>query len=162
MSSLSISTLEDNFTGLSHEEAAQKYAAENGYIAIVGYKNSPGADTLTNIGTCSSEEEIHAYLSSPYCHDAEILYDGRAAALSITAEFILDGRCGLCEKPTSQASLTLGGGDDFYVCGSCGFMSCDGCYVRLPLTQSPGYGTCPTCRIEVQRAIPGFYGNQSG
>ena len=43
-----------------------------------------------------------------------------------------------------------------------GLMVCDGCYVRLPLTSSPGYGMCPKCRVQVQRAISGFYGSQSG
>ncbi len=154
--------MRDAHPGKSDAEAARAFAAKGGYIAIVRYRSSGSGSDFTNIGTCRSEAEIKGYLTSPYCHAAEILYDGRNSALRITRDFILKGHCMLCSKPSDERSLTLHAGNDFYVCPNCGLMFCDGCYVRLPLTASPGYGTCPTCRVQVQRAIPGSYGNQSG
>ena len=148
--------------GKSDAEIAAAIATKYGYIAVVRYKNSPTAGEFTNFGTCQTEDEIRGYLSSPNCHDAEIVYDGRSTALRVTEELILKGSCELCDKRASRASLQLMAGNDFYICPKCGLMCCDGCYVRLPLTSSPGYGTCPKCRVEVQRALPGFFGKQSG
>lgn len=161
MGSLNIQTMRESCPGKSDEEAAKAFAQKHGYIAIVRYK-SRGASDLTNIGTCTMEAEIRGYLTSPYCSGAEVIFDGRTTALHITEELILKGHCELCRKPATQQSLTLMAGNDFYICPKCGLMFCDGCYGRLPLTSSPGYGTCPKCRVQVQRAIPGFYGSQSG
>lgn len=160
MSSISINR--DQYPGKSDEEIAEAIAKKYGYIVIVRYKNSAGSPEFTNFGTCQTEDEIHGYLTSPYCHDVEVIYDGRTTALRVTEEIILKGHCELCGKHTSQESLQLMAGNDFYICPKCGLMYCDGCYTRLPLTSSPGYGTCPQCRVEVQRALAGFYGRQSG
>jgi len=160
MSSISIDR--ETHSGKSDAEIAEAIAAEYGYIAIVRYKNSANVNEFTNFGTCRTEEEIRGYLSSPYCHDAEVVYDGRSSALHVTEERILKGSCELCHKRTTRQSLQLMAGNDFYICPKCGLMFCDSCYVRLPLTASPGYGTCTICRVEVQRALPGFYGKQFG
>jgi len=162
MGSVGIKSMRDDCPGKSDTEAAKAYAQKYGCIAIVRYKNSASASDFTDIGTCDTEEKIQAYLRSPHCHAAEVIYDGRAAALRITEDVILRGHCELCGKLTSRQSLQLMAGNDFYICPKCGLMACDGCYVRLPLTSSPGYGMCPKCRVQVQRAIPGFYGSQSG
>lgn len=162
MGSLNIQFMRDEYPGKSDPEAAKAFAQKNGYIAIVRYKHSRTSTAFTDIGTCQTEEHIRGYLNSPYCHDAEVIYDGRATALRVTEELILRGHCELCGKRATRESLHLMAGNDFYICPECGLMFCDGCYVRLPLTSSPGYGMCPKCRIQVQRAIPGFYGSQSG
>lgn len=162
MGSLNIQSIRDEHPGKSDADAAKAYAQKWGFIAIVRYKNSSSASDFTNIGTCKMEDEIRGYLTSPYCHSAEVIYDGRSTALRITDDLILRGRCELCGKRATRESLTLMAGNDFYICPKCGLMCCDGCYVRLPLTASPGYGMCPKCRVQVQRAIAGFYGDQSG
>ncbi len=162
MGSLNIQRMRSEYPGKTDAEAGKAFAQKYGYIAIVRYKNSSSASDFTNIGTCRWEDEIRGYLNSPYCHDTEILYDGRFTALRITEDLILRGHCELCGKRATQESLQLMAGNDFYICPKCGLMFCDGCYVRLPLTSSPGYGTCSKCRVKVQRAIPGFYGEQAG
>ena len=162
MGSLNIHTMRNEYPGKSDADAAKAFAQKYGYIAIVRYKNSSSASDFTNIGTCKMEDEIRGYLTSPYCHDAEILYDGRATAMRITEELILGGQCELCGKRATRESLQVMAGNDFYICPKCGSMFCDRCYVRLPLTSSPGYGICPKCRVKVQRTIPGWYGDQSG
>lgn len=162
MGSLNIHIMREEYQGKSDTEAAKAFAQKHGYIAIVHYKNSKDASDFTDIGTCQSEEQIQGYLRSSYCHDVELIYDGRATALRITKELILRGHCELCDKKTTQDSLQLMAGNDFYICPKCGMMFCDVCYGRLPLTSSPGYGMCPKCRVKVQRAIIGHYGEQSG
>jgi hypothetical protein len=86
----------------------------------------------------------------------------RGTALRITEDLILRGHCELCGKQATRESLQLMAGNDFYICPKCGLMFCNNCYFRLPLTSSPGYGMCPKCRVQVQRTIPGLYGEQSG
>lgn len=148
--------------GKSDTEIAAAIATKYGFIAVVRYKNSSTAREFTNFGTCQTEDELRGYLSSPYCHHAEVVYDGRSTALRVTEQLILKGSCELCGKRATRESLQVMAGNDFYICPKCGLMCCDACYVRLPLTSSPGYGTCPKCRVEVQRALPGFYGKQAG
>jgi hypothetical protein len=162
MGSLNIQTMRNECPGQPDAEAAKAFARKNGYIAVVRYKNNSNAADFTNIGVCKMEAEIRGYLTSPYCHEAEVIYDGRGAALRITGDLILGGHCELCGKRATQESFRVMAGNDFYICPRCGLMFCDRCYVRLPLTGSPGYGMCPKCRVQVQRAIPGFYGGQSG
>lgn len=157
MGSLSIESMRNDYPEKSDAEAAREFAQKYGYIAIVRYK-SRGAADYTNIGTCNMEAEIQGYLNSPYCTDPEIIYDGRSRAIHVTEESILKGFCALCGKRTTKESVTLMAGNDFYICPKCGLMVCDGCYVRLPLTASPGYGMCPECRVQVIRALPGLYG----
>ena len=149
--------MRNDYPGKSDEEAAKAFAQKYGYIAIVRYK-SHGAADFTNIGTCKMEAEIQGYLHSPYCGSPEIIYDGRSRAIRVTEERILKGSCASCGKRTTKESVTLMAGNDFYICPKCGLMVCDRCYVRLPLTASPGYGMCPECRVQVIRALPGLYG----
>jgi hypothetical protein len=74
MASLKIETLRSLYSGKSDAEAAKAYAQENGYIAIVFYKNSPSVSNFTNIGACLSEEQIRGYFDSPYCYETKIIY----------------------------------------------------------------------------------------
>ena len=155
MGSRRIERLRKEYPGDSDTEIAQALAQKEGYIAIVRYKNSASAPDYTDFGACRMEEEIQGYLNSPYCHDAEVVYDGRPGALQTTEELILNGTCSACGEPASKGLS--------YICGRCASMFCDSCYARLPLTGGDrGYGMCPSCRVEVHRAIPGFYGKQSG
>ena len=78
--------------------------------------------------------------------------------LHVTSQMILDAQCSKCNKSSTEASLFLG---DFYFCPTCGRMYCSDCYPKLPLTQgSYGYGKCPKCDEEVQRAFPGTHGKK--
>ncbi|MBT7206124.1 MAG: hypothetical protein HN868_02105 [Gammaproteobacteria bacterium] len=143
----------------SDAEIAEVIAKKYGFILVVRYKNLTRPSEFSNFGLCETEEELQAYLSSPGCNHTEIIYDGRGTALHVIEELILKGgHCELCDKPTSLASLQLGYGNDFYICPQCGLMSCEECYVNLPLlTASHGYGLCPTCHVKVQLALPRFY-----
>lgn len=158
MGSLSLYSQRQEHPGKSDAEIAQLLADKYGYVAVVRYKNSPGSNDYTNLGCCDSQAKLEGYFSSPYCHDTEIVYDSRQNSLYITAELIRNAKCDVCQKPTTEASLTLLGGDDYYVC-SCGRFFCDRCYLtRLPLTNpAGGYGMCPHCRKEVKRAVIGVY-----
>jgi hypothetical protein len=156
MGSLNIESMREAYPGKPDTEAAQALAKKYDYIAIVRYK-SHGAPDFTNIGTCNTEAEIRGYLTSPYCGDAEVIYDGRAALFPLNADHVLKGHCEMCGKHSTQETLQMGSGNDFYFCPKCGLLFCDGCYVRLPLTSSPGYGMCPKCKIQVKRAIPSFF-----
>jgi hypothetical protein len=142
---------------MSDARAAEAFGRKHGYVAIVRYK-AHGAPDFTHIGLCRMDAEIEGYLGSPYCTEPEIIYDGRSRAIRVTEERILAGSCAKCGWRTSRSSLTLMAGNDFYICPKCGLMVCEACYPRLPLTSSPGYGMCPECRVQVQRAVPGFYG----
>ena len=123
MSSLSIETLRNECPGKTDNEAAELFAKKYGCVAIVRYKSSSSDSDYTNIGTCQMEEEIAGYLSSPYCHDVEIIYDGRSGALNITEDLILSGNCALCSKDTTVESLQLMAGNDFYICPKCGLIN---------------------------------------
>lgn len=158
MASLDIDSQRREYPGKSDQDIAEILAQQYGYIAVVRYK-SHGAAKYTNFGVCTSENEISGYFNSAYCDDVELIYDGRANSLAITEALILKGQCDICEKKASHNSLTVMSGNDFYICGKCAKMFCDGCYSRLPLTNGHyGYGVCPDCLKEVQRAIPGYYG----
>jgi len=157
MGSRSIKSIREDYPGMSDSEAAKALADKYDYIAVVRYKNSVNAFDFTDIGTCKTEAEIQGYLTSPYCHNAEIIYDGRAALFPLNAGHILNGHCEICGKRSTRNTLQMGAGNDFYFCPKCGLLFCDSCYVRLPLTSSPGYGMCPKCRIQVKRAIPSFF-----
>jgi len=157
MASQNIDTFRQDYPGKSDSEAAREYAGKRGCIAIVRYKSSASAKDFTNIGTCNTEVDIKGYLTSPYCHAAEIIYDGRSALFSINAAHVLNGHCETCGKGTTRESLQLGAGNDFYFCPKCGLLFCDDCYGRLPLTSSPGYGMCTKCRVQVKRTLPSFF-----
>lgn len=157
MGSRDIESLRGDYPGKSDTEAAKAFAEEYGYIAIVRYKSSTTASDFTNIGTCTTEAEIRGYLSSPYCHGAELIYDGRAAVFPLNADHVLKGRCEMCGRRSTRDTLQMGAGNDFYFCPKCGLLFCDSCYGRLPLTSSPGYGMCPKCKVQVKRAIPSFF-----
>ena len=161
MSSISIEYLREKYSGKTDPEIAEVMAKQDGYIVVVRYKNSPSANDYTNFGTCHMEEEVNGYLNSPHCNDTEIIYDARKAVLRITSEMIMDASCELCTKATTSESLVLMGGNDFYFCPKCAKMFCDRCYTNLPLTDpSAGYGMCPDCMVEVQRAYSGAYGKK--
>lgn len=161
MSSIGIEYLREKYAGKTDPEIAEEMAKNEGYVVIVRYKSSSTASDYSNFGTCHMEEEVHGYLNSPYCHDVEIIYDARKKVLRVTPEIIMAASCELCSKATTQESLVLMGGNDFYFCPKCAKMFCDRCYVRLPLTDpSGGYGMCPECMVEVQRAYPGAYGKK--
>jgi hypothetical protein len=81
MPSLLIKIMRENYPGESDAESARAYAQEHGYIAIVRYKSN-GAPDFTHVGVCRTESEIRNYLTSPYCCDAEVIYDGRPTAQS--------------------------------------------------------------------------------
>lgn len=162
MASRDIKSFRDDYPEKSDRDAAATLSRQYGYMAVVRYKNSKTASDFTNIGTCTSESEIRGYLSSPYCYGAEILYDVRSVLFPIDANHVLNGKCERCGKNTTAQTLQLHAGNDFYFCPKCGFLFCDDCYTRLPLTGSPGYGKCPTCDTQVKRAIPSFFITQAG
>ena len=156
MSSLSLFNLREQYSGLSEEDIAKTLAEKYQYVAIVRYKNQPDGP-FTNFGCCDTQEKLDSYFESPYCHDTELIYDGRKKSLFITEKLILQAHCDLCGKAATRDALVLGGGDDYYAC-SCGRFFCDNCYLRLPLTNpAGGYGMCPECRKEVKRAVIGVY-----
>ena len=157
MSSQNIESIRSDYPGKSDTEATKAFAEEYGYIAIVRYKNSTTASDFTNIGTCKTEAEIRGYLTSPYCHAAEVIYDGRSTLFPLNADHVLKGHCEMCGKYSTSDTLQMGMGNDFYFCPKCGLLFCDSCYIRLPLTSSPGYGMCPKCKVQVKRAIPSFF-----
>jgi hypothetical protein len=157
MGSLDIQSVRSDFPGKSDAEAAKAMAAKYGYMAIVRYKNSGSASDFTNFGTCTTENEISGYLTSPNCHAAEVVYDGRSAIFPLNANHILKGRCEECGKRSTRQTLKMGSGNDFYFCPKCGLLFCAECYTHLPLTSSPGFGMCPECSVQVKRAIPSFF-----
>lgn len=156
MGSLNIESMRQDYPGKSDTEAAREFAQKHGYIAIIRYK-SRGASDFTDIGTCAMESEIRGYLTSPYCSNAQVIYDGRSALFPLNADHVLTGHCELCGKCSTRETLQMGSGNDFYFCPKCGLLFCDSCYTRLPLTTSPGYGMCPKCKVQVKRAIPSFF-----
>jgi hypothetical protein len=157
MGSFDIDAIRSDFPGKSDAEAAKSLAEKYGYIAVVRYKNSSNTSDFTNIGTCKTQAEIRGYLTSPYCHDAEIVYDARSSLFQMDAGYVLKSRCATCSKSASSESLRLGAGNDFYFCPKCGLLFCDDCYGRLPLTSSPGYGMCERCKVQVKRTLPSFF-----
>ena len=62
------------------------------------------------------------------------------------------GKCKMCGKHASEASLFLDEGNDFYFCPDCDLMFCEDCLGRLPLTGNPGYAMCPNCKVRVKRS----------
>lgn len=159
MSSISADYVREKYPGLSDREAAAELAREHGCVAVLRYSRTPGGEP-DNFATCANDEKVAAYLASPYCNDVEILYDARASVIKMTPDTILLGECASCGKQTSEESLTLMGGNDFYFCPRCGLLFCDRCYPSLPLTGGDsGYGQCTKCLVEVKRALPGSYGS---
>jgi hypothetical protein len=157
MGSRDMESFRSDYPGKSDAEAAKALAEKYGYIAVVGYKRSTTDLDFSNIGTCTTEAEIRGYLTSPYCKGVEIIYDGRAALFPLNADHVLKGRCEMCGRASTRETLQMGTGNDFYFCPKCGLLFCDSCYCRLPLTNDPGYGMCPKCRVQVKRAIPSFF-----
>jgi hypothetical protein len=159
MGSIKIESQRRQHPDKSDVEIAEKLARENGYVAVIRYKNSPTAPEHTDFGTCRTDDELKSYFKSTYCHDVEIVYDQRASAFVITPDLILKGRCTLCQRATSYQTLTPNAGDDFYICGRCASLICADCYPSLALTRvQQGYGLCPDCRIVLQRVLVGSYG----
>jgi len=157
MGSCDLEPIRKDYPGKTDQEIASTLAQKYGYIAVVRYKNSRGMTDFSNIGTCSTEADIRGYLTSPYCHDAELIYDARSTLFPLNAAHVLDGHCATCFKVTTRESLELSAGNDFYFCPKCGLLFCERCYVQLPLTSSPGYGMCPKCKVQVKRTLPCFF-----
>jgi hypothetical protein len=156
MGSLGIAWLRTDYPGKTDAEIASLLATKYGYHVIVRYKNRGGGD-YTNFGCCMTDEDVAGYFTSPYCHETEIIYDGRSKAIRLTLELILKGKCERCAKPATRLSLVIGGGNDFHICPKCGKMFCSECLGYLPLTGSPGYAKCPYCDVVLKRALPGGY-----
>ena len=74
MPSIQIETLRSQYPGISDAEAAEAYAKESGYIAIVAYKKGSKPKGFTNIGCCRTAADVREYLTSPYCDDPEVIY----------------------------------------------------------------------------------------
>jgi tetratricopeptide (TPR) repeat protein len=161
MGSVSIEAKRQEFPGKSDQEVAEALALKYGYVAIIRYK-SHESGAYSDFGCCLTDAEIQGYLSSPACYDPESLYDARPRSLLITEDLLLASACSLCGKVPAKDSLPLGSPENFYFCPQCGKFFCPACYQsRLPLTdETSGYGMCPDCRIEVQKAIPGDYGKR--
>lgn len=160
MGSISIQTVRELYPGRSDIEIAAKIAEEEGYIVVLRYR-SRGARDYTDFATCTLSEEVKGYFSSPYCNDVEILYDIRSQALEITSALLLQSKCKICGRPSTQQSLIIGSGNDFYFCPICTNMFCHHCLPNLPLTKYPyGYAKCPDCDVQLQRAFPGAFGNK--
>jgi hypothetical protein len=157
MGSHDITSIRRDYPGKSDHETARAFGVKHGYIAVVRYKNSAASDDFTNIGTCATESEIRGYLTSPYCHGVEILFDGRSAVFHLNANHVLKGNCAECGRRSTPESLQIGAGNDFYFCPKCGLLFCGDCYAHLPLTSSPGYGMCTKCKVQVKRTLPSFF-----
>jgi len=77
MGSFNIEQMRKEYPGKSDAEAAKAFAEHEGAIAIVRYKNDASESDFTDIATCRTAEDIKRYFASPYCHQTEIIYDGR-------------------------------------------------------------------------------------
>jgi hypothetical protein len=157
MASIRISSTREEYPGKNDSEIAAALAEKSGYLAVVRYKSSAVGDNFTDFGLCRTEAEIRGYMTSPYCHDVEVLYDSRATLFPLNSEHVLNGSCKNCGRHATSASLQLGAGNDFYFCPKCGLLYCEDCYPKLPLTASPGYATCAVCRIQIKRTLPDFF-----
>ena len=158
MSSLDLIALRKQHPGLSDREIAETLAARYDYVLVLRYRSQADGE-YDNIAGCRDDGKIEAYDASPFCLDVDILFDGRDRAIRVTQDYLLEGSCKRCGHDTTDASLILGAGNDFYFCPMCGSFFCDGCYPRLPLTGgSSGYGQCSECSVELVRALPGRYG----
>jgi hypothetical protein len=172
MSSLTISHYRHEYPNKSDHELAEIIANKyQDIVAIVRYKNSPDSKIFTNFGTCESSTQIQEYLSSPYCHDAELIlnriasvHNPKGDALEMTETDILLNFCDNCmEEMADKNSLTLNTGNNFYVCPYCRIFYCERCLPMLPLSKgSHGVALCSTCGEELIRALPGaFFKKQS-
>jgi hypothetical protein len=159
MGSFELDPIRKEYPGKSDQEIASILAQKYAYIAVVRYKNAHARSDFSNIGTCTTEADIRGYMTSPYCHETELIYDARSALFKINAAYVLDGHCATCFRVTTRESLQLAAGNDFYFCPKCGLLFCDRCYSQLPLTSSPGYGMCPECNVQVKRTLPSFFVN---
>jgi len=79
MASYPISEERTRFPGKTDLEIALALSHEYGYLVIVRYKSTPPSD-FDHFGCCSNDYQVKGYFDSPYCHDTEILYDGRKSA----------------------------------------------------------------------------------
>lgn len=77
MGSIGIDTLCREYPDMSVEQAATVYARENGFIVVMKYKSSENATEYTDIATCLIDDEITAYMESPYCFNPIVIYDAR-------------------------------------------------------------------------------------
>ncbi len=157
MGSISFERLQKKYHGYSIKEIAKILADEDGYAVIVKYR-SFGSQEYDNLGCCIREDEVEEYKSS--CKDVKVVYDRRLESFFVNSDFILLGSCEICGQETTDESLNLHSGNDFYFCPNCGNMYCESCYRRLSLTIYPiGNGICEDCREPVQRAVINTFGN---
>ena len=159
MSSASIANLNREFSNKTESQAAAEYGQKWGYVAIVKYKNSVNGG-YTDIGCCLNDDQVNGYLTSPHCHEPELIYDGRDRRLLINKDTILSSKCSLCNDTPNSDSLVLGSGSEYSFCPNCAKFFCPDCYAnQMPLTNgTSGFGMCTTCDNEVQKAVPGDYG----
>jgi hypothetical protein len=153
MASTEAESIRREYPGKSDKEIAEALATSYGYMAILRYITS-GQE---NFAKCDTEAEIRGYLTSPYCHCVEVLYDRRSISFQLNAAHVLNGRCESCGKNATRESLQIDAGNDFYFCPKCGLLFCEVCYSRLPLTGSPGYGACTRCKVKVKRTLSSFF-----
>lgn len=162
MATISIDIVRQEFPDMSDTEAASHYACKHRHVVILRYKSDP-TEEYDKFATCDTDSEVEGYFKSQFCHDVEIVYDRRPNTIFITEEMIIEKKCERCRRYTSQESLSITGGDDFHVCGTCTAMFCRACYIGLPLTEGDtGYGKCPECDTPLSRALPGTYAIPGG
>jgi hypothetical protein len=75
--SSSIQSMRERCPGKSDTDAARLYALRYGYAAIIRYKSTPEANGFTTIACCPHEDQVAEVFKSPYCHNAERIYDSR-------------------------------------------------------------------------------------
>jgi hypothetical protein len=77
MASYSISDERKAFPGKTDLEIAVSLAHDYGYLVVVRYKSSKSSPDYDQFGCCKHDYEVKGYFGSPYCHDTQIIYDGR-------------------------------------------------------------------------------------
>ena len=88
MGSVSIEGKRQEFPGKSDREVAEALALKYGFVAVIRYKSNAAGD-YSDFGCCLTAAEVEGYLSSPHCHDPEIVYDARSGSLLITEHLLL-------------------------------------------------------------------------
>lgn len=158
MTVLQISYKREEFPGLSDELVAQEMAQKYGYVAVVRFKEVKDGP-YTHFGCCLNDQKVRHYLYDPDHHNAHLIYDARWASVKMTKKNLLSKACELCRLQPDQTALYLND-SNFTFCPQCDMRICGSCYASsLPLSVgSSGFGLCPKCKIEVQRAVVGDYG----
>lgn len=162
MATLSIDILRQEFPYISDADVASHYANKYRHVVMLRYKSDPTKE-YDNLASCDTDSEVEGYFNSPHCHNVEIVYDRRPKTTFITQEMIIGKKCERCSIHSSQASLNLDGGNDFFICGECTSIFCKECYLYLPRTEGEtGYGKCPKCDTSLSRALTETYAIPGG